>query len=83
MSRISLAIPKSKPVQPADGNSILPFGKYKGEKLGDIPAWYLIWLYDEDWFANKYSDIYMYIENNYHQLEKENEANDSRDSFET
>ena len=27
-------------------NSAMPFGKYKGQKLKDVPAGYLLWLYD-------------------------------------
>lgn len=26
--------------------SIMPFGKYKGTKIANVPAGYLIWLYD-------------------------------------
>lgn len=26
--------------------SIMPFGKHKGEKLANVPADYLLWLYD-------------------------------------
>jgi uncharacterized protein (DUF3820 family) len=29
-------------------NSIMPYGKYKGEKMANIPASYLIWLSDND-----------------------------------
>lgn len=29
-----------------DDNSIMPFGKYKGEKMIDVPADYLLWLYE-------------------------------------
>jgi len=28
-------------------NSIMPFGKYKGYKLANIPASYLLWLYNQ------------------------------------
>lgn len=27
--------------------TIMPFGKYKGKMLGEIPAEYMIWLHDE------------------------------------
>lgn len=26
----------------------MPFGKYKGEKMEDVPASYLLWLYDNN-----------------------------------
>lgn len=30
----------------ADGTNIMHFGKYKGQRIGDIPAQYLIWLWN-------------------------------------
>ena len=45
------------------------FGKYKGEKLDDIPASYLLWIYDE---VENLDDILKgYIRDNYLRLEKE------------
>ena len=29
-------------------NSPMPWGKYKGKKMIDVPASYLMWLYDND-----------------------------------
>lgn len=29
-------------------DSIMPWGKYKGTKLGNVPAEYLMWLYEND-----------------------------------
>lgn len=29
-------------------DSLMPYGKHKGEKLGNIPADYLLWLYEND-----------------------------------
>lgn len=29
-----------------DDNSIMPYGKHRGEKLANVPAAYLIWMYD-------------------------------------
>ena len=28
--------------------SLMPFGKHKGEKMANVPAYYLIWLYEND-----------------------------------
>lgn len=30
-----------------DDSSIMPFGKYKGAKMEDVPDGYLAWLWDE------------------------------------
>lgn len=27
--------------------TIMPFGKYQGKKLGDVPDYYLLWLHTE------------------------------------
>lgn len=29
-------------------DSLMPFGKYKGTKMGNVPAEYLMWLYDNN-----------------------------------
>jgi len=31
--------------------SIMPLGKYKGQKLANVPAQHLLWLYDQPWFT--------------------------------
>ncbi|MFH0907155.1 MAG: DUF3820 family protein [bacterium] len=36
-----------------DDNSTMPFGKYSGEKLGDVPDNYLVWLWDQTWFTER------------------------------
>lgn len=42
-------------------NSLMPYGKYKGDKMLNVPASYLIWLYEN----NKASvDVLAYIKDN-------------------
>jgi len=31
-------------------NQILKFGKFKGQKLSNTPAWYQEWLLNQEWF---------------------------------
>jgi len=41
--------------------SVMPFGKYKGDPIGTVPASYLLWLYEE----NKcYGEVKQYIREN-------------------
>lgn len=48
--------------------SIMPWGKYKGHKMANVPADYLLWLLKE----NKCSgEIKRYIENNVDILKEE------------
>lgn len=48
--------------------SIMPFGKYKGEKLANVPASYLLWLHKE----NKcFGELKKYIEDNMDGLKQE------------
>jgi len=47
----------------------MPFGKYKGESLGDIPAHYLLWLADEADSCPK--EVKEYVEKERRHLEKE------------
>jgi uncharacterized protein (DUF3820 family) len=32
-----------------DDNSIMPFGKFKGEKMANVPSIYLLWCYEQEW----------------------------------
>jgi len=49
-------------------NSPMPFGMYKGEKMANVPASYLMWLYDEN-KCNK--EVREYIEDNLDVLQEE------------
>lgn len=48
--------------------SIMPFGKFKGQKLANVPASYLIWLFDND---KCYGELKEYIEENLESLRHE------------
>ena len=51
-----------------DDESIMPFGKHKGEKLANVPAKYLLWLYGEDL---RHEELKAYIEENMDVLKQE------------
>lgn len=51
-----------------DDNHIMNFGKFKGAKLANIPASYLIWLNKQDWCS---ADMKEYIKNNMDSFELE------------
>lgn len=51
-----------------DDDSPIPFGKYKGEKMGNVPAEYLMWLYDNNKCNQAVKD---YIEDNLDVLQYE------------
>lgn len=51
---------------------IMPFGKHKGEAIGDVPAQYLLWFFEQPW-STKYRAVYGYIYENKKYLEKEAE----------
>lgn len=48
--------------------SLMPFGKYKGRKMEDVPADYLLWLRDQVCRDNQVKE---YIEENLSALMKE------------
>lgn len=50
--------------------SLMPFGKYKGQKMANVPAKYLLWLSDQEWIK-KYPKVFDYIEDNADVLEME------------
>jgi len=47
---------------------IMPWGKYKGEKLINVPGSYLLWCYDQEWCKGELKN---YIEDNKDVLEQE------------
>lgn len=49
-------------------DSIIPFGKYKGEKLSNVPPDYLIWLYENQ---KCYGELRQYIEDNLPNMKQE------------
>ena len=50
---------------------IMPFGKeHRGKKIGNVPAKFLLWAYDQDWI-DKYPDVKEYIKENMDVLTKE------------
>ena len=55
-----------------DDNSIMPWGKYRGEKMANVPASYLLWLFSQHKLRD---DIKKYVEENILILEKEVENN--------
>jgi uncharacterized protein (DUF3820 family) len=52
----------------------MPFGKHRGERLGDIPASYLLWLHDQSFCPNK---VRNYVERERKHLTEE-AANEGR-----
>lgn len=55
-------------------SDVMPFGKHKGEKLGDIPASYLLWAYDQEWCVINFPLLAAYVAKNYKALEQEANA---------
>lgn len=50
----------------------MPYGKHQGKRMIDVPAFYLLWLYDQDINPGPVRD---YIENNLQALNKETGKN--------
>lgn len=59
--------PKKKSMTYTD-NTPMPWGKHKGKKLANVPADYLLWLYDHDL---KVGPLRAYIEENMDALKSE------------
>lgn len=51
-----------------DDNSVLQFGKHKGKKLANIPASYLLWLYEN---VDNIGELATYVKENMQGLLKE------------
>lgn len=55
-----------------DDNSLMPQGKFKGQKMQDVPYWHLLWLADQPFCR---PDVLEYINDNRDVLEKEQKEN--------
>lgn len=42
-----------------DDDCIMPFGKHKGQRLGDVPDHYLRWFLSQDW-CDEWPDLVQY-----------------------
>ena len=51
-----------------DDNSLMPFGKFKGEKMANVPADYLLWYYEQEWCKGELKN---YIKDNLESLNTE------------
>jgi len=61
---------------PLSDNSSCPIrGEYQGVKMVEVPAKYLLWLWDQTWLENKYPTVANYIAENIDYLEQEIENN--------
>lgn len=56
-------------VEPMNEREFMSFGKFKGERLGDVPAWWLLWVYDQKEMKRTRPQLYAYIEENLSYLE--------------
>ena len=43
--------------------ALMPFGKYRGKNLADIPPSYLLWLYEQPWIK-EHHQLYAYLKKN-------------------
>ena len=48
----------------------MPFGKFKGEKMEDVPAWHLDWLIGQTWI-DAWPELVRYIEANSKEIKME------------
>lgn len=50
--------------------SLMPFGKHRGKNMEDVPASYLLWLWEEDKW-NEPGDLHDYIADSFTALTKQ------------
>lgn len=55
---------------PLNDDSLMPFGKYKGKVMSDVPASYLHWYWTHD-PANRFTPVGLYIKDNLDALKME------------
>lgn len=52
-------------------DSLMPFGKHRGEKLSEVPAQYLLWIWDNGIYADPAIGMHHYIKEAFSALETE------------
>jgi len=57
-------------------NDIMPFGMHKGKKMCNVPAGYLVWIYENDRCGK--GDVRKYIKDNLEVLKTEIKRNDKK-----
>ena len=62
-------------MQKLTDESLMPIGKFKGEKMANVPAYHLIWLNDQSWCRGA---LKAYIINNLDALNAENAINNKK-----
>ncbi len=45
---------------PWNGDTRIPWGKHKGERLTNVPGEYLLWYYEQPW-AKDWPGLYAYV----------------------
>lgn len=60
---------QTKPTEPLTDYSPMPFGKHRGKRMIDVPAPYLIWLYES---GCDHPQVKQYINDNLDVLNQEN-----------
>lgn len=50
---------------------LMPFGKYKGRELQDIPASYLAWCWEQEWLQARWPKLHAYVHNSKEAIELE------------
>lgn len=60
-----LSLHKKQVIMKLTDNSPMPFGTHKGTKMANVPAKYLLWIYEQN------LDVMNYIKENMEVLQKE------------
>lgn len=74
-------IPFYKPITSKDirvETKAMTFGKHKGKDFDDVPASYMLWLWEQDWIEDAYPDVYSYIKKNLNMLQQDAEIQEER-----
>lgn len=67
------------PESPWTDTTVMPWGKYSGKKLSELPPDYLLWLFEQRWIKD-WPGLYAYLKKNEDLLlEEKRERDGNRD----
>lgn len=65
--------------QPWNDETVMPWGQHKGKKLSELPASYLLWLFEQRWIKD-WPGLHAYLKKNEDLLMAEKRENQGSDS---
>lgn len=72
------AIDMNTGAPPLKDSDVLDFGRFEDTKIGDVPAWYLLLIVEQEWTQQNRPALCAYVKENRNYLEAEKRQENSK-----